>query len=328
MSEYYSSFQETGLTLLVDRQRIGQSDAFHLNAASIAAAAAAAAVAGKNAATAALHSGDWPEQARKSCINRLHGNGSWVRYCACEDCQRVHAVRFRRSSNGSSNGDVQLVDDEPTLVADENLRMTYEVWGLRQNELPVKGTYVDPKILPGFKYRVRCLGPGGRSVFPEPRRLLSIGAGYGKRLTFDVKSLSSGEGANRRPVDHFWSDSWPEGYALSLSALDVGQRFALQTRSGQEIGRAEVTWTVPEPAECRLRLGADFVVASVPVAFRASVGLTACRCLLGCHDYEDVAMTGIARLERPAGSRAVATVARVDGVRLPSLPDLRLVPID
>uniref|UniRef100_A0A1I8IQM7 SHR-BD domain-containing protein n=1 Tax=Macrostomum lignano TaxID=282301 RepID=A0A1I8IQM7_9PLAT len=223
-------------------------DASTLNAASIAAAAAAAAVAGKCRHCCAAFAATGPSRLGSLASTVSMGNGSGCATALAKTASASTLPVFRRSSNGSSNGDSS--------------------WHLRGPEDPA-GLQV-PSSLPR---------PGRPLRLSRAARLLSIGAGYGKRLTFDVKSLSSGEGANRRPVDHYLVRQLAGGYALSLSALDVGQRFALQTRSGQEIGRAEVTWTAPEPAD------------GFPGQRRPDACL---RCLLGCHDYEDVAMTGIA----------------------------------
>ena len=56
--------------------------------------------------------------------------------------------------------------------------------------LTLSGTFVDSKIVPGFYYRVRRVAGGGASgdddlLFEgEPRRLVNVGIGYGKRITF------------------------------------------------------------------------------------------------------------------------------------------------
>ncbi len=52
--------------------------------------------------------------------------------------------------------------------------------------LALSGTYVDPRITPGFQYRVRQLGSGKYLFKGRAMTLQSIGMGYGKRITFKV----------------------------------------------------------------------------------------------------------------------------------------------
>lgn len=97
----------------------------------------------------------------------------------------------------------------------------------------VSGTYVDPRIIPGFHYRVR---PNDRK---EPLfdgralRLLSIGMGYAKRLTFEPDSLL-------RPDNYLWSDNHPDGLGLEPVAVQKGMRFRIVAGEDQELGSASV----------------------------------------------------------------------------------------
>lgn len=69
------------------------------------------------------------------------------------------------------------------------------------------GTYVDPRIVPGFRYKVRPAESKKRIFNNRALQLISIGMGYAKRLTFEPEP-------NRlnNPQNHFWSDSIPGGY--------------------------------------------------------------------------------------------------------------------
>lgn len=104
----------------------------------------------------------------------------------------------------------------------------YTIIGLEPYEMPVIGTYIDPRIVPGFEYRVRlAINPGqvisNQYLFGgETRRLVSIGAGYGKRITFapDCGSLND-------PKNFFWSDTHPDGVGFEPRAVHVGQRFCM-----------------------------------------------------------------------------------------------------
>ncbi|XP_075978103.1 uncharacterized protein LOC142977871 isoform X2 [Anticarsia gemmatalis] len=108
----------------------------------------------------------------------------------------------------------------------------YCIVGLERYELPVIGTFVDPRIIPGFHYRVRPAG-SRRHLF-EGRSLLlqSIGMGYGKRITFKPDSLNS-------PENYFWSDSHPEGLGMETRAIHPGMKFTI-TGNGGLLGEASV----------------------------------------------------------------------------------------
>lgn len=69
------------------------------------------------------------------------------------------------------------------------------------------GTYVDPRIVPGFRYRVRLAGSKKRFFNGRALRLVSVGMGYAKRITFEPDQERLNESEN-----HFWSDSNPDGY--------------------------------------------------------------------------------------------------------------------
>ncbi|RZF40562.1 hypothetical protein LSTR_LSTR013133 [Laodelphax striatellus] len=120
-----------------------------------------------------------------------------------------------------------LVGDVPTV---------YTVLGLEPYELPVVGTYVDPRIMPGFLYRVRPTGLSRRHLFDgQALRLQSIGAGYGKRLTFapSPKCLNSND-------NFFWSDSYADGLGFEPRAVEAGAKFVISTSDGLKLGKASV----------------------------------------------------------------------------------------
>ncbi|CAG9786770.1 unnamed protein product [Diatraea saccharalis] len=101
----------------------------------------------------------------------------------------------------------------------------YSLVGLERYELPVIGTYVDPRVIPGFHYRVRPAG-SRRHLF-EGRSLLlqSIGMGYGKRITFKPDTLNA-------PENYFWSDSHPEGIGMEPRAIHPGMKFSISGNGG------------------------------------------------------------------------------------------------
>lgn len=90
--------------------------------------------------------------------------------------------------------------------------------GLLPHEQPVVGTYVDPRILTGFQYRVRPASSKKSLFGGTALTLLSVGRGYGKRLTFSSENLNCND-------NYFWSDSNPEGYGFSIQAVSPGDDF-------------------------------------------------------------------------------------------------------
>ncbi|XP_045773438.1 uncharacterized protein LOC123872884 isoform X1 [Maniola jurtina] len=108
----------------------------------------------------------------------------------------------------------------------------YSVVGLERYELPVIGTYIDPRIVPGFYYRVRPAN--SRHHLFEGRSLLlqSIGMGYGKRITFKPDTLNA-------PENYFWSDSHPEGVGMEPRAVHPDMKFTI-TGNGGLLGEAVV----------------------------------------------------------------------------------------
>jgi len=118
------------------------------------------------------------------------------------------------------------------LVGDVPVRLTIN--GLEAYEFPVIGTYVDPRILPGFFYRARP-AHSRKSLFGGQALLLkSIGRGYGKRITFDSDRLNHNN-------NYFWSDSFYDGLGFSIQVVFVGMDFVIEDQNGAAIGRARIT---------------------------------------------------------------------------------------
>lgn len=112
---------------------------------------------------------------------------------------------------------------------------SYTITGLEPFEMPVIGTYVDPRIVPGFEYRVCPAGPQRRHLFGGAAlRLSSIGMGYAKRLTF-----APFPGCLNNNPNYFWSDSYPDGLGFEPRALAVGMKFDIYARD-QRLGYAIV----------------------------------------------------------------------------------------
>lgn len=94
------------------------------------------------------------------------------------------------------------------------------------------GTYVDPRIIPGFYYRVRPNDRKEHLFDGRTLKLVSIGMGYAKRLTFEPDSLL-------HPNNYLWSDNHPDGLGLEPRAVHKGMRFRI-VAGDQELGCATV----------------------------------------------------------------------------------------
>ncbi|KRT84938.1 hypothetical protein AMK59_2317, partial [Oryctes borbonicus] len=108
----------------------------------------------------------------------------------------------------------------------------YAVIGLASYEMPVIGTYVDPRILPGFHYKVRLCNRKKYLFNAKPLRLQSIGIGYGKRLTFESDSQLN-------HANFLWSDSHQDGLAFEIRAVMENMQFWI-TSGNQILGEATV----------------------------------------------------------------------------------------
>jgi len=119
---------------------------------------------------------------------------------------------------------------------------SYLIPALKPHEFPAIGVYVDPRIVPGFRYRVRPIDdenkPGGTSKHMFNGRalqLLNIGRGYSRRLTFQADSNTLNNNNN-----YFWSDSRPEGFAFELEVVSTGDKFTLQNTNHTAAGTLEI----------------------------------------------------------------------------------------
>lgn len=119
----------------------------------------------------------------------------------------------------------------------------YTVCAVQPHQFPVVGVYVDKRVIPGFKYRVRPLPSVGKSPTRMPclfrgraLTLQSIGRGYARRFTFeaDENSLNNNE-------NYFWSDNRPEGFAFELEVISDGDKFTIFDANKEAQGTVEVT---------------------------------------------------------------------------------------
>ncbi|CAL4089408.1 unnamed protein product [Meganyctiphanes norvegica] len=195
-----------------------------------------------------------------------------------------------------------------TIIKGEKINdipTTYSLKGLQPYEIPVVGTYVDPRIITGFKYSVRpadskkCLFGGDALV------LQSVGRGYGKRMTFESKSLNQNE-------NYFWSDTNPEGYGFTIQAVSPGETFTIIHQGIEEIGRAQVFRAdLPQIEE-------STTTANGSVEKRVRVTLT---CDVSFHGHQDrtLVVTGTAVVVRKG---RIARVQKIEEVGVSSQMNL------
>lgn len=131
-----------------------------------------------------------------------------------------------------------------TLDASElgDLPARYTICALHSHQFPVVGVYIDKRVIPGFKYRVRPLPAIGEDSMKHEclfdgraLTLSSIGRGYARRFTFEADENSLNNNKN-----YFWSDNRPEGYAFEVEVISVNDKFTLYDANHVAQGTVEV----------------------------------------------------------------------------------------
>jgi len=115
---------------------------------------------------------------------------------------------------------------------------------MRFHEFPVIGLIVHSRIIPGFSYRVRPLNTSKFLFSGKALQLLSIGQGYGKRITFKPDNGTKNGNGN-----FFWSDSRPEGYGFELEVVSPGDKFTMYDAQHNRMGNCEVIANVEAQVE-------------------------------------------------------------------------------
>ena len=130
-----------------------------------------------------------------------------------------------------------------------NFPARYEIRSPASHQFPAIGVYVDERIIPGFKYKVRPL-PGVIDLTSKQKCLFggralvlkNIGRGYARRFTFeaDENCLNNNE-------NYFWSDNRPEGYAFELEMISEGDKFTVfdvhhEAQASMEIMKIDVSF--------------------------------------------------------------------------------------
>ncbi|KAL3275993.1 hypothetical protein HHI36_020724 [Cryptolaemus montrouzieri] len=118
----------------------------------------------------------------------------------------------------------------PYLILDASklgdLPARYTICAIDQHQFPVVGVYSDPRVIPGFKYRVRPLPKIGKD--PNVNKCL-----FDNRA---LKLISIGRGYAR-------SDNRPEGYAFELEVVSEGDKFTIIDLNGEAQGTLEILQT-------------------------------------------------------------------------------------
>lgn len=196
----------------------------------------------------------------------------------------------------------------------------YRVQGLKRHEMPVIGVFVDQRICPGFKYQVRRIGCD-RCLWDKARYLQSIGLGYGRRLTFASDHLDNSDQC------FFWSDSEPNGFAFSIQAVEVGQKFIIQDSQETEVGESMIEKIVGTQQELSMDVGKIGIMKRIQVAFVCDISYYQ----QPDHDLkellcrESLELVGEVVLSKPRSSRE-ASIVSIEKVFLPRLGHCKFMP--
>lgn len=182
-----------------------------------------------------------------------------------------------------------------------DLPTEYVVKGLRANEFPVIGTYVDKRILPGFLYRVRKLDNGSSTSYlfkGKALTLLNVGMGYGKRITFD------GDRSN-----YFYSDTNPAGFGFSLVAAEVEDVFTVTKEDSiHQIAEAQLINVAAQRELATEVKGDGSVVKKVAVTFTCMVNYSGNHHgLMPLYSQERIQTTALAYIVKKKGARKAFT---------------------
>lgn len=186
------------------------------------------------------------------------------------------------------------VNDVPT---------SYVVNGLRPHEFPVIGTYVDKRVVPGFRYRVR-VNRTSRQLF-EGRALTleSVGRGYGKRITFQAPPGGLNDNDN-----YFYSDTIAQGFGFSPVAVEVGDRFRIRDADSEEpCGDLAVAELLRDQSELATEVLEDGAIEKrIRVSFYARFLSVSNRLLDRQLAWNRVKVTAVAFLVKPRRAREAA----------------------
>lgn len=257
------------------------------------------------------------EQIQTKAINQFDLNALDVGVKDCKTHEKFNERRiqnalwrawWRQRSTRFNSGQKRFSLEEEEQLESVGEGMNY-LWGseigdipteysipddLEAHELPVIGTYVDPYIIPGFSYRVRCCGGNQKNYLFDGKalRLDRLGAGYGKRLTFEDRDILDCD-------NFFWSDSNPEGgFAFSVNVLNEGQRLKVFDSLNQEVGKVIVLEVNSRSQVLSSRIDESGANLEVRVSFRCNIVFLASDNVPESHrgKNSELSVTGVAKM--------------------------------
>ncbi|KAK3735967.1 hypothetical protein QZH41_003833 [Actinostola sp. cb2023] len=190
----------------------------------------------------------------------------------------------------------------------------YRIPKLFEHELPVIGTYVDPNVLPGFRYRVRVCDNGDDEYLFEGKslRLDRVGPGYGKRLTFEDQDILCNE-------NFFWSDSNPDGgFAFSIQCLSEGERFGLFDCDSRLTGEVVIAQVDPKQHVLTAEVTDSGTTLRVGVSFECKLTLHGESAEQESVDESTISVSGTALVVKPLKSK-FHTVTEITGENIPGI---------
>ncbi|XP_072036905.1 uncharacterized protein [Amphiura filiformis] len=196
----------------------------------------------------------------------------------------------------------------------------YRVKDLRTHEMPVIGVYIDERICPGFKYRIRQLCRLNRYQFNGSALYLErIGQGYGRRLTFQSPHLNINQNI-------FYTDTHDGGYGFSIVAVEAGASFTIWDADERAIGQALLLEVNQRQAEINSHIEKKTVCKRVVVAMKVLVNFTSRRHgMMSLINEETVNVCGVAELEKaPRSSKA--ELKSINNVELPIYGECHFYP--
>ncbi|CAH1799874.1 unnamed protein product [Owenia fusiformis] len=236
----------------------------------------------------------------------------WYKQQAKEDSVLENEESSFQDSPITEEDEFTFERDVTVFGADNGEAPTeYTLHGVKSYELPVIGTYVDKRVVPGFKYSVRNLESNKLLFKSRALPLQSIGQGYGKRITFKGDTFNEN-------TNYFYSDTNSEGYAFSIKAVQEVQEFIICDNSDLPIGRAIVQNASMPQREIKMESKDGAVVKYVEVNLICSVIYESnAHGLMSLHSSEDgVEISGIAKAVKHRKAKE-AIVECIDGVSIP-----------
>jgi len=191
--------------------------------------------------------------------------------------------------------------------------------------LALTGTYVDAQIVPGFYYRVRRVGGDNDDYLfnGEPRQLMSVGMGYGKRVTF------KGDNALDNSDFYFYSDTEQEGFAFIPAVPENKTKFCMIDGNGRLIADVKVTDISRHQIHINSDTLNDAITSRLSIDFTCDIDFHA-----GSGGYfplhssiTDCALHGIAVMCRSGSARNAAVLQKIEKIMLSHNPgSFTLVP--